>query len=139
MASLERSVLVEVPLSRAYAVVTDVEHYPEFLSACSSVKVLERTDDIIRAKVTVGGMGILETFSTTNVLTDDTVTLDLEDGPFEYLRGEWRFAAIGDVGCRVSLHLEFQPTGLLKYVMAGLVPTVADKMVNAFVRRMDTV
>jgi ribosome-associated toxin RatA of RatAB toxin-antitoxin module len=136
MPSLERSVLVDVPLSRAYAVVTEIERYPEFLPACSSVRVLQRDDDTIQAKVTAGGMGMRETFSTTNVLTEDAVTLVLEDGPFDYLRGEWRFAAVGDDVCRVSLQLEFQPKGLLKHVMAGLIPTVADKMVSAFVKRM---
>jgi ribosome-associated toxin RatA of RatAB toxin-antitoxin module len=136
MPTITRSVLVEVPVSKAYAAVTDVECYPEFLPGCRAVTVEQRDDDRVRAKVSVSGMGRHETFTTNNVLRSDSVTMELEDGPFEYLRGEWQFSAIGDSGCRVSVQLEYKPKGVLARLLSGMAPAIADKVVDAFVTRM---
>jgi ribosome-associated toxin RatA of RatAB toxin-antitoxin module len=60
----------------------------------------------------------------------------LEDGPFDSLGGEWRFEALSDEACRVSLELTFQlRTGLIKMAASRLFETVANDMVDAMVKR----
>jgi ribosome-associated toxin RatA of RatAB toxin-antitoxin module len=137
MPTLERSVLVAVSLDTAYEAITDVERYPEFLPACESVTVLSKHGDVVRARVTVSGMGLRESFTTKNTNGEHEVSMELEDGPFDRLDGVWRFAAIGDSGCRVALHLDYRAEGMLAMVLSQAAPSVADKMVDAFVARME--
>ena len=46
MPTIRKSALLEVPVELAYAVVADVEAYPEFLPSCDGVQVLSRADDV---------------------------------------------------------------------------------------------
>ena len=72
----------------------------------------------------------------TLVATPLNCLLALEDGPFESLGGEWRFDALSDEACRVSLDLTFQlRSGLLKMAASRLFESVANDMVDAMVRR----
>jgi ribosome-associated toxin RatA of RatAB toxin-antitoxin module len=65
-----------------------------------------------------------------------SIRLELEDGPFDSLGGEWRFEALSEDACRVSLDLTFQlRSGLLKMAASRLFESVANDMVDAMVKR----
>lgn len=137
MAQIFRSALVEAPPSAAYAVVVDVERYPEFLPNCSAVQVLESTDSGLVAAVTVVGKGLSEQFVTSNRhQQDQSVLMSLREGPFKHLEGEWVFTPLGDLGCRIDMRLEFVPRGLLARLLSGLADSVANRLVDAFSERV---
>jgi ribosome-associated toxin RatA of RatAB toxin-antitoxin module len=108
-----------------FDLVADIARYPEFLPGCSGAQVLEQTDNEVVA------------FVTRNTNTPHTsITLALEDGPFDSLGGEWRFDALSEDACRVSLDLSFQlRSGLLKMAASRLFESVANDMVDAMVLR----
>ena len=65
--------------------------------------------------------------------------MQLVEGPFKQLSGEWRFAPIGEVGCKVSLVLEFETDNrLLGPLFARGFKVLADRMVDDFVRAAAT-
>ena len=137
MKILQRTALLEVPPRAAYAVVIDVSQYPQFLPGCERVEVLETTPTGLVAEVSVAGKGLQERFVTSNVhQPHETVTMYLQQGPFEHLAGEWSFTPLGEVGCRVDLRIEYIPKGVLARLLAGLADTVANKMVDAFSERI---
>ena len=137
MPSIQRTVLVGVPLARAREVITDVERYPEFVPACDHVEVIDRNDNVTLVKVDVSGMGIRETFVTRNIASADGVRVELERGPFNRLTGEWRLVGIGEEGCRVSLDVDFEANTMLAAVLRPMASAIADRMVEAYVRRME--
>ena len=137
MNTIERTALLEVPATFAYDVVIDVVHYPDFLPGCKAVQVLHATDTGLVAKVAVVGAGLHESFVTENQHTSgEAVSMSLREGPFERLEGEWVFTALGDVGCRVDLRIEYQPKGLVARLLSGLADRVANRLVDAFVARI---
>ena len=139
MPTIRKSALLEVPVELAYAVVADVEAYPEFLPSCDGVQVLSRADDVIRARVEVSGMGLAHAFVTKNKHTSTGITMSLVEGPFERLEGQWSFTAISDLGCRIEVAVDFKVGGLLGSVFAPMADQVADKLVQAFCLRIEAV
>ena len=137
MALVRKSALLEVPVDFAYQVVLDVARYPEFLPGCDEVTVLETTLDGLVAEVRVAGKGLRESFITSNThLPNEAVRMSLREGPFERLEGEWVFTPLGDIGCRVDMHIDFVARGLLARLLSTLADRVADRMVDAFSQRI---
>ena len=68
------------------------------------------------------------------------IKMDLVNGPFSRLSGEWKFQPLGEDGCRASMHLEFDFSSLLfNMTLAKVFESAADKMVDAFCERADKI
>ena len=63
----------------------------------------------------------------------------LVDGPFSHLEGFWRFEETTN-GCLVVFDLEFEFAGKMFSMLLGpIFEQVADKMVDSFCERADTI
>ena len=120
-----------------FDLVADIARYPEFIPGCSDAKILEITDAGVVARLDLSKAGVKQSFATRNTnVAPSSIRLALEDGPFESLDGEWRFEALSDDACRVSLDLTFQlRSGVLKMAASRLFESVADDLVDAMVKR----
>jgi ribosome-associated toxin RatA of RatAB toxin-antitoxin module len=141
MREIRRSALVPVPAQRMFALINDIERYPEFVPGCQAASVLERGEGMQRARLTVGSGALRTSFVTRNVLVPDKgVRMDLEEGPFKSLTGQWTLeplpAAEGEGGCSVQLVLRFElQRGLAGLAMGPLIERMAVSLVDAFVAR----
>ena len=139
MALVEKSVLVEYPVERMYALVENVAGYPEFLPWCGGTKVLSRDGDTIRAQVQIDFRGIHQRFTTENrAYPSRMIEMKLVEGPFRHLDGSWRFKPLGDQACKIefALHYEFS-SKLLEKLVGPVFNFIANTMVDAFVKRAD--
>ena len=76
--------------ARMFALVNDVKRYPEFLDGCVKVDVIESSLAAMTARLYLSKAGLSYQFVTRNILlADEKISLELEDGPFDYLRGSW--------------------------------------------------
>jgi ribosome-associated toxin RatA of RatAB toxin-antitoxin module len=109
MQLVERSALVTYTAAQMFALVNDIERYPEFLPWCVGARVedVSATERVAEIKV---ARGMLQTdFTTRNTLQQDArIHMRLMHGPFRELTGEWRFDAIGTRGSRVHFRVEFE-------------------------------
>jgi ribosome-associated toxin RatA of RatAB toxin-antitoxin module len=127
-----------------FTLVTDVDHYPQFLPWCDRASVLETTADGVVAQVGIAIGGIRQSFTTRNThVLNERVDLALVDGPFSLLEGHWRFIPLGDGtqrACKIEFSLDYD---FSSQTLAALVGPVFDKiagsMVDAFVKRADQV
>lgn len=132
-----RTALLEVPTQVAYGVVIDVSQYPQFLPGCEAVEVIQTTPSGLVAEVAVAGKGLRERFVTANVHDPyESVTMSLQQGPFEHLQGRWLFTPLGDTGCKVELHIEYLPKGVLARLLSGVADRVANRLVDSFSERI---
>lgn len=138
---VNRSALVPYSAEQMFAVVNDVPRYPEFLPWCKDSEVLSETSDVMIARLTLAKSGLQQDFTTHNELHHpDMIKMDLVNGPFSRLSGEWKFQPLGKDGCRASMHLEFDFSSLLfNMTLAKVFESAADKMVDAFCERADKI
>jgi coenzyme Q-binding protein COQ10 len=107
-----------------YAVVADVERYPEFLPWCAGLRVLsrERVDarDFLLAEMLVGFGALRERYTSRVVLDAAARTVDVAqtDGPFRQLESRWRFTPQSE-GCRVEFSIAFEFKSHLLDAIAG--------------------
>ncbi|MDF1482545.1 type II toxin-antitoxin system RatA family toxin [Extensimonas sp. H3M7-6] len=144
MKNVHKSVLIWYSPQEMFDLVTQVEHYPEFLPWCDHAAVLERTPTGMLAEVGIALGGIRHTFVTRNTHAPGRhVQVQLVKGPFSKLEGDWQFHPVGDGAqraCRVELRLHY---GFSSKALAALVGPVFDRiassLVDAFVQRAEKV
>jgi ribosome-associated toxin RatA of RatAB toxin-antitoxin module len=137
MQTVRKSVIVPHACRAMYDLVERCERYPEFLPWCSGAEVLERTTKETVARLDIDYRGLKTHITTRNRKTvPRRITLELVDGPFQSLQGDWKFAALGESGCRVELTLEYDlKSGALDRLLAPVFGHIAETMVERFVER----
>lgn len=137
MTSIKRTALVPYSPAQMFALVNDIERYPEFLPWCRQARVLSRDGERVQASLTVAKGPLHYQFSTANTLQPDTrIDMQLLEGPFRSLHGVWRFVPIPGGGCQVDLALEFEfHNRILHRTMGRLFEEIAGTLVDAFCRR----
>ena len=124
-----------------YAVVADVEKYPEFLPWCIGLRVLSRelvkSREVQRAEMLIGFGALRERYISRVILDPAARTIDVTqtDGPFHQLETHWRFTPEGQ-SCRVDFSIVFEFKSRLLGAVAGNAFTHAlQKMTDAFEAR----
>jgi len=129
--------LVPYAAELMYAVVSDVEKYPEFLPWVVALRVLSRRADGLTAEMAVGYGGLRERY-TSNVALDPVqhrIDVVQTKGPFKTLENHWRFTPKGD-GCEVEFSIVFEFRSRLLHGVAGhAFEKVMLKMADAFEAR----
>jgi len=138
---ITRSALVLFPATQMYQLVADVASYPEFLSWCTASRLLDSGDDWQVASLDIAIAGLRQSFTTRNQLRPgESLSMELLEGPFQQLSGEWRFEARGSAGSKIMLQLNFDFGGsLLSSAFELGFATVADRLVNDFCLRAEEV
>ena len=131
-----------------YALVTAVEDYPQFLPWCARAEVLARDDHGMTARLHLAYMGVRHAFTTRNLhVADESVVLQLIDGPFSALEGTWRFVPLalpsgGDTprACKIEFDLRYAfASAALEAVVSPVFDKVANTFVDSFVKRAEQV
>ena len=137
MTCINKSALVPYSPAEMFALVDQVERYPEFLPWCSDARVVARRHDEVCATISLSKGGVDKSFTTCNrAQKNKMIEMRLEEGPFKHLQGFWRFDALGEHGCRVSLDLEFEfSSRMLGLVVGPVFNQVADSLVDSFQKR----
>lgn len=124
-----------------YALVEDVESYPDFLPWCSNATLHWRDGDVLEGSVEMHRAGLRRSFRTRNRMRPgEAIEMTLVDGPFRHLEGVWQFRSLGEGACKVSLDLEFEISGRLADRLLGtFFEEICNSLVDAFVRRADAI
>lgn len=141
MPTIERSALVPYSDAQMYALVNDVERYPEFVPGCRTATVLEQSESNKVARLEIAKAGISKSFTTRNNLEPyQHIGMELVDGPFQYLRGGWSFHALDSQACKIVLELEFEfANRILGMAFGKIFNELQSRMVDAFVQRAQQV
>jgi ribosome-associated toxin RatA of RatAB toxin-antitoxin module len=139
MTTINRSALVMHTPDKMYELVNDVTGYPQFLPWCASAEVHERSDTAQLASIEIAKAGMHKRFTTRNrMLPGQSIHLDLVEGPFRHLRGDWSFRPLGAHGCKVLLDIEFEfDSPVLSRVVGPVFSQICGGLVDAFVKRAD--
>lgn len=124
-----------------YAVVADVERYPEFLPWVVALRVKSRDHvkecDVVLAEMSVGYGALRERYTSRVVLDPRDRAIDViqTEGPFRVLENHWRFAQVGG-SCRVDFAIKFEfRNRFLNAVASQALGRVMLRMADAFEAR----
>ena len=107
-----------------YALVADVEKYPQFLPLCEALTVRSSKErdgkTLLIADMTVGYKAIRETFSTQVLLNPAELAIDVKyiEGPFKYLDNRWRFKPAAD-GSVVDFFIDYEFKSMILGALMG--------------------
>lgn len=128
-----------------FALVADVETYPQFLPLCEALAIRSRKErdgrTILIADMTVGYKAIRETFASQVLLKPDENVIEVKylDGPFKYLNNIWRFEPQGS-GCEVQFFIDYEFKSRILGAMMGAMFDRAFRMfAEAFEKRADAI
>ena len=131
---------------RMFALVADVEKYPEFLPLCEALTVRSRRErdgrTVLVADMTVGYKAIRETFTSQVHLKPDELAIDVKylDGPFRYLTNEWRFEPDGQGGSVVHFFIDYEfKSRVLGALMGAMFDRAFRMFTDAFEKRADQI
>lgn len=137
MKKISKHALVPYSAEQMFALVNDIAAYADFLPWCSQSEVLEQTEKEITASITIAYGSLNKSFTTLNILTPGSkMEMQLVEGPFKKLHGDWLFTQLGDDGSKVSLELEFEfKNKLISMTMGSVFSQIANTLVDSFAER----
>lgn len=129
-----------------FALVADVETYPQFLPLCEALAVRRRTPregggEILVANMSVGYKAISETFTSRVTLDPANLKILVEyvDGPFRYLENRWTFKP-HESGCEIEFFISYEfASRMLGLLMGTMFDKAFRKFAEAFERRADLI
>jgi ribosome-associated toxin RatA of RatAB toxin-antitoxin module len=139
MIHVDRSALVGYGAQAMYALVNDIESYPQFLPWCDGAEYAAREPDRTVATLHINFHGLKNRFTTENTLQPGRrIDMKLVSGPFRSLQGSWSFTELGNDASKVALSLRYEFASPLLEAAAGPVfRRIAETFIDAFVRRAD--
>jgi ribosome-associated toxin RatA of RatAB toxin-antitoxin module len=137
MAMVEKSVLIGHSAAQMYALVADVNAYPQFLPWCSGTEVRQIDAGKAAATLHVNYHGLRLHFTTENRMEKGAlIDMKLVHGPFKHLDGYWRFIPLSEAACKIEFRLSYELSGKLVEKIAGPVFNhIANTLVEVFVKR----
>ena len=126
-----------------YDLVADVKAYPKFLPWCAASRVRSVTPQgdhsVMLADLVISFKVFRERFGSRAELHpgEKRIELDYLDGPFKYMKSQWRFADV-DGGCEVSFFVDFEFRNAVLQKLIGVVFNEAmHRIVAAFEKRAE--
>ena len=131
----ERRALPYTP-EQMYALVADIERYPDFLPWCRAARITRHDGDVLYADLVIGFKMFRERFTSKVTLSPpDSVHVDYIKGPMRHLNNHWRFEPHDD-GCLIDFYVDFEFRSVLLQGAIGLLfNEAARRMVSAFETR----
>jgi coenzyme Q-binding protein COQ10 len=138
---------VQHSASDMFDLVADVEHYPEFVPLCRTLRVRKRSAgadgwEVIVADMTVAYKLIYETFTSRVTLDRPELEILVEylEGPFRKMNNRWRFHPAGQGACDVEFFISYEfRSRALGLLMGAVFDAAFRRFSAAFERRADQI
>lgn len=137
MLSINKSVITPYTCEQMYALVSDIENYPQYLPWCPSSKVINQCGNKVTGRVDISYLKVKAHFTTLNTnYPNERIDVDLVDGPFKHLKGYWHFVALGDRGCKIEFKLDYKFSNfVIEKIIGAVFELVIKNIVDAFVKK----
>ena len=131
MITIKKHAIVLHSREKMFNLVDQVEDYPNFLPWCGSTKVIERTEKLTKATILINYRNVKQSFTTENdKVFPVKMNINLIDGPFKILKGEWKFIRIEKNTCKIEFELQYE---FSNYFLDKLISPVFNMIANTFI------
>jgi coenzyme Q-binding protein COQ10 len=123
-----------------FALVADIERYPEFIPWCTGARVLQRQTlpdgrEQLTANLDIAFKMFRETYTSRVILDAGARTIEVEavHGPFRTLNNNWEFIDHGEDGCTIVFEIDFAfSSPILQKLISAVFGKAVQRMVSAF-------
>src|SRR5207237_6954415 len=130
-----------------FDLVADMEHYPEFVPLCQSMRILRRTSgaegiETVVADMTVAYKLIRETFTSRVTLDRPNLEIMVEylNGPFSRMENRWDFHPADEQVCDIEFFISYEfESRMFAMLMGAMFDKAFRRFSQAFERRADQV
>jgi coenzyme Q-binding protein COQ10 len=130
-----------------FALVADVERYPEFVPLCRSLKVRQRIPEpegveVIVADMTVAYKLVRESFTSRVTLDRPNLQILVEylEGPFSHLENRWTFHPVAERICDIEFFISYEfRSRTLGLLMGAMFDVAFRRFAAAFEHRADRI
>jgi coenzyme Q-binding protein COQ10 len=139
--------LVRHSAAEMFALVADVERYPEFVPLCRALKVRRRIPtqegvEVLIADMTVAYKLVRESFSSRVTLDHPNLQILVEylEGPFSHLENRWTFRPVDEHSCDVEFFIDYEfRSRTLGLLMGTMFDLAFRRFAVAFEHRADEI
>ena len=138
--------IVSFSKEKMFKLVADIDNYSDFLPWCNNSKIINREikngHEILIADLEIGYDQFIYTYRSEVILLNDMSSINVKnvDGPFKYLRNEWKFNEINENKCEINFEIDFElNVSLLDYLMKKFFDMAFQRMVEAFINRAEEI
>lgn len=125
-----------------YALVADIERYPEFIPWTAATRIRSRkplaegAGEVVDADMIVSFRVFRESFGSRVELRPEARQIDVSylDGPFKYLRNNWKFIENDDGSTTVDFFVDFE---FKSWPLQKLIGAVFDQAMRRIVRAFE--
>lgn len=137
MPNITHSALVPYSIEQMFALVNNINAYPEFIPGCTASRILEQNSKELTAKINISKSGISKSFTTRNlIINNQSIIMCLVEGPFTSFTGNWCFIPLNKKNSRIEFHLDFEfKNKLIEIVCSCILEEITHHMVMAFTYR----
>lgn len=123
---------------RIYAVVADIERYPEFVPGWATTRIIRRQDRVCHVAQEIGlGPVHLSFVSQAELSPPEAIAISTRERPFKRFRLDWRFVQQGP-GCEIRLDVDLElGAGLLRPLVEARFQATAARLIPLFLARTD--
>lgn len=127
--------------AQLYALVLDVERYPEFIPWCRGARITQHHADHFIAELIISFRHLTERYTSKVIGSpsgkEPEIHVELVSGPFEYLTNHWRFEPVPG-GTNIHFHVDFRfRSRILDKLIGSVFTRATEKMTQAFLDRAD--
>jgi coenzyme Q-binding protein COQ10 len=130
-----------------FALVVDMERYPEFVPLCRDMRVRGRTEiaegvEVATARMTIAYKMIREYFTTRVTMhrPELWITVEYLDGPLHVLSNRWSFRPLGETASEVEFYIDYEfKSRILSALMGAVFEAAFRRFASAFEKRADQV
>jgi ribosome-associated toxin RatA of RatAB toxin-antitoxin module/CRP-like cAMP-binding protein len=136
---VRRSLLLPYAAESMFDLIEQAEHYPQFIPWCTGARILERTDEVVAARISMKVAGLTMTLETRNPKRrPEWLRLVMVRGPLRRFDGEWRLTPLNASACRIEFTLRYEfADAMIERVAGSAFARMADTMVDAYVKRAE--
>lgn len=141
MALVEKTVIIPFSAAQMFTLVDNVADYPQFLPWCGGTQVETLNAETMVATVYISYLHIKQSFTTENVRRFPAqIKMNLREGPFRHLEGEWHFVALTADACKIQFRLNYEfSSRLLEKVLGPVFQHITHSFVEAFIHRAEKI
>ena len=134
---VSRSALLPYSAEKMFDVVADIRSYPGFLKWCDDMQIISENAEEVVAKLMISYAKLNFSFTTRNKMKkNESITMNLVDGPFSSLTGQWTIQALSDDACKVSLEMDFMFDSKITDKLFGrFFENIINDQIDAFQKR----